>query len=100
MGDPKKVGVAWREPELARAHSEGESDNGSVSVGGTINRGARFVHATPDFTDVVNANGLEEGTKVVEIDGRPLGDGRPAPMLGRIRQLYKALVKRDVAARA
>ena len=39
-------------------------------------------------------------TPVVEIDGRPVGDGRPGPMLGRIRQLYKALVKRDVAARA
>ena len=39
-------------------------------------------------------------TPVVEIDGRPVGDGRPGPMLGRIRQVYKALVKRDVAARA
>src|SRR5690606_23232148 len=40
----------------------------SVSVSGSINRGARFVYATTDFTDVVNANGLEQGSKVVERD--------------------------------
>ncbi|QCB46258.1 leukotoxin LktA family filamentous adhesin [Hydrogenophaga sp. PAMC20947] len=45
-------------------------NGGSVSVSGAIKRGARFVYATSDFTDVVNANGLEQGTKVVEIDGR------------------------------
>uniref|UniRef100_UPI0035B33E67 leukotoxin LktA family filamentous adhesin n=1 Tax=Hydrogenophaga sp. TaxID=1904254 RepID=UPI0035B33E67 len=43
---------------------------GSVSVGGTIFRGARFVGLAPDFSDVVNANGLPSGMKIVEVDGR------------------------------
>jgi len=31
-------------------------------------------------------------TPVAEIDGRPIGDGKPGPMFHRIRALYKALV--------
>ena len=33
-------------------------------------------------------------TPVVEIDGRRIGDGRPGPMFHRIRELYRALVRR------
>ncbi|MEW6481359.1 MAG: leukotoxin LktA family filamentous adhesin, partial [Pseudomonadota bacterium] len=44
--------------------------SGSVRIGGTIFRGARFVGLAPDFSDVVNANGLEDGTKIVEENGR------------------------------
>jgi len=36
-------------------------------------------------------------TPVVEIDGRMIGDGKPGPMFWRIRELYKAMVARDVA---
>ena len=34
-------------------------------------------------------------TPVVEIDGRQIGDGRPGPMVTRIRSLYQELVARD-----
>lgn len=34
-------------------------------------------------------------TPVREIDGRPIGDGKPGPMVQRIRALYSDLVKRD-----
>jgi branched-chain amino acid aminotransferase len=37
---------------------------------------------------------------VRSIDGRTLGDGRPGPMVGRLQQLYRELVARDVAARS
>lgn len=37
---------------------------------------------------------------VREIDGRVVGDGRRGPMVERLQALYKALVARDVAARA
>lgn len=34
-------------------------------------------------------------TPVVSIDGRTIGEGRPGPMVRRIRALYKDLVRRD-----
>ncbi len=34
------------------------------------------------------------------IDGRSIGDGVPGPMVTRLQALYRALVQRDVAARA
>lgn len=37
---------------------------------------------------------------VRQVDGRPIGDGRPGPMLGRLQALYRERVERDVAARA
>ena len=37
---------------------------------------------------------------VRSIDGRVLGDGRPGTMVARLQGLYRALVARDVAARA
>jgi branched-chain amino acid aminotransferase len=37
---------------------------------------------------------------VRSVDGRALGDGRPGPMVGRLQQLYRDLVARDVAARS
>ena len=43
---------------------------GSVRIGGTVYRGAKFVGLAPDFSDVVNVNGLAAGTKIVEVDGR------------------------------
>ena len=43
---------------------------GSVRISGTVYRGAKFVGLAPDFSDVVNANGLADGTKIVEVDGR------------------------------
>ena len=43
---------------------------GSVRIGGTVHRGAKFVGLAPDFSDVVNVNGLAAGTKIVEVDGR------------------------------
>lgn len=36
-------------------------------------------------------------TRVKEIDGRPIGDDAPGPVLRRIQALYKALVARDTA---
>jgi filamentous hemagglutinin family protein len=43
---------------------------GNVQVSGSVLTGARFEARTPDFTDVVNAQGLEVGTRVVERAGR------------------------------
>ena len=43
---------------------------GSVRISGTVYRGAKFVGLAPDFSDVVNANGLATGTRIVEVDGR------------------------------
>lgn len=43
---------------------------GTVSVRGAILTGARFEGRAPDFTDVVNAQGLANGTRVVERAGR------------------------------
>lgn len=39
-------------------------------------------------------------TPVVEIDGRPIGTGKPGPMVERIRGLYKDLIRRTNAAAA
>jgi D-alanine transaminase len=33
-------------------------------------------------------------TPVVEIDGRPIGDGRPGPVTRRLRELYIAEARR------
>ena len=39
-------------------------------------------------------------TPVVEVDGRPIGDGTaPGPMTVRLRDLYREAVEADVAAR-
>ncbi len=38
---------------------------GAVNVSGSIYSGARFVGTAPDFSDVVNANGLASGSQVV-----------------------------------
>lgn len=43
---------------------------GAINVAGTIFSGARFVGSAPDFTDVVNANGLASATNVVVREGR------------------------------
>ena len=43
---------------------------GTINVGGTLYSGARFIGSAPDFTDVVNANGLASATKVVVNEGR------------------------------
>lgn len=43
---------------------------GAINVGGAIYSGARFVGVEPDFTDVVNANGLSTGTRMVVREGR------------------------------
>lgn len=43
---------------------------GAIKVGGAIYSGARFVSVEPEFTDVVNANGLTSGTRIVEREGR------------------------------
>jgi branched-chain amino acid aminotransferase len=37
---------------------------------------------------------------VRSIDGRTIGDGVPGPMVGRLQELYRGLVQRDVAFRA
>jgi D-alanine transaminase len=34
-------------------------------------------------------------TPVVEIDGRPIGDGRPGPLVRRLRELYLATARRE-----
>src|SRR5262249_3804351 len=39
-------------------------------VGGTLYSGARFIGNAPNFTDVVNANGLAAATNVVVKEGR------------------------------
>ena len=38
---------------------------GTISVAGTLYSGARFIGSAPDFTDVVNANGLTSGSALV-----------------------------------
>jgi filamentous hemagglutinin family protein len=43
---------------------------GTVSVKGAVLTGARFEGQAPDFTDVVNAQGLAVGSRVVERAGR------------------------------
>ncbi|WP_341930277.1 leukotoxin LktA family filamentous adhesin, partial [Methyloversatilis discipulorum] len=43
---------------------------GTVSVKGAVLTGARFEGQAPDFTDVVNAQGLAIGSRVVERAGR------------------------------
>ena len=43
---------------------------GAVNVGGAVYSGARFVSATPEFSDVVNANGIATATRVVERGGK------------------------------
>lgn len=43
---------------------------GAINVGGTLYSGARFVGSMPNFTDVVNANGLTSATNVVVREGR------------------------------
>lgn len=37
---------------------------------------------------------------VRSVDGRSIGDGKPGPMLARLRELYAGLVQRDITARA
>src|SRR5690606_16563057 len=39
-------------------------------VGGSLYSGARFVGTAPEFTEVVNVNGLEAGANVVVKEGR------------------------------
>jgi len=43
---------------------------GAINVAGTLYSGARFIGAAPDFTDVVNANGLASATNVITREGR------------------------------
>lgn len=43
---------------------------GTINVGGTIYSGARFIGNGPEFSDVVNANGLTSATNVVMREGR------------------------------
>ena len=43
---------------------------GAINVGGSLYAGARFVGSAPNFTDVVNANGLASATNVVVREGR------------------------------
>ena len=43
---------------------------GTINVGGTLYSGARFLGTAPDFSDVVNANGLASATKVVVNQGQ------------------------------
>ncbi|MCC7484889.1 MAG: leukotoxin LktA family filamentous adhesin [Burkholderiales bacterium] len=43
---------------------------GAINAGGRIYSGARFIGGAPDFTDVVNANGLDSATTVVVSEGR------------------------------
>src|SRR5690606_39202295 len=47
-----------------------ELSAGTINVAGSLYSGARFVGTAPDFTDVVNVNGLESGTDVVMKEGR------------------------------
>ncbi len=42
---------------------------GAVSVGGVIYSGARFISSAPDFSDVVNANGLSSASTVMVKEG-------------------------------
>ncbi|RZL64885.1 MAG: leukotoxin LktA family filamentous adhesin [Variovorax sp.] len=43
---------------------------GAINVSGSIYSGARFIGSAPDFSDVVNANGLAVATGIVEQEGR------------------------------
>lgn len=43
---------------------------GVINVGGTLFAGARFLGNAPDFTDVVNANGISSATNIVAKEGR------------------------------
>lgn len=43
---------------------------GTINVGGSLYSGAHFIGTEPDFTDVVNVNGLEPATNVVAREGR------------------------------
>ncbi|MFZ2267304.1 MAG: leukotoxin LktA family filamentous adhesin [Azonexus sp.] len=43
---------------------------GTINVGGTLYSGARFIGAMPDFSDVVNANGLASASNVVIREGQ------------------------------
>lgn len=43
---------------------------GTINVAGAIYSGARFLGTAPDFTDVVNANGLVSASNVVVREGR------------------------------
>ncbi len=43
---------------------------GAINVGGTLYSGARFFGSAPNFTDVVNANGLSSASNVVVREGR------------------------------
>jgi filamentous hemagglutinin family protein len=43
---------------------------GAINVRGAIYSGARFLGTAPDFSDVVNANGLSVATGIVEQEGR------------------------------
>lgn len=43
---------------------------GTINVGGTVYSGARFIGNGPDFSDVVNTNGLTSATNVVMREGR------------------------------
>ncbi|MCZ4315718.1 leukotoxin LktA family filamentous adhesin [Comamonadaceae bacterium G21597-S1] len=43
---------------------------GAVNVGGAIYSGARFVGSAPQFSDVVNANGMASANRVVERGGK------------------------------
>lgn len=43
---------------------------GAINVGGSLYSGARFIGSAPNFTDVVNVNGLASATNVVAKEGR------------------------------
>jgi filamentous hemagglutinin family protein len=43
---------------------------GAINVGGSLYAGARFIGNAPNFTDVVNANGLVSANNVVMKEGR------------------------------
>ncbi|HNH35909.1 MAG TPA: leukotoxin LktA family filamentous adhesin, partial [Rhodocyclaceae bacterium] len=55
-----------------RVNAEGRITlhGGLIDVAGVLYSGARFAGRAPDFTDVVNANGLAAGTTVVVREGR------------------------------
>lgn len=40
----------------------------------------------------------EQLTPVVKIDGRRIGDGRPGPVMGRLRQAFVEMTRRDECA--
>jgi filamentous hemagglutinin family protein len=43
---------------------------GTLTIGGQVYSGARFTHAAPDFSDLVNARGLASSTGVEQRGGR------------------------------